>query len=93
MGANFLHHSEYLSAGDWFRVHLRHSSARTMLMDSANFQAYRSGGSFSFYGGWPERSPIDLVAPHSGTWHLVLDLEGGSGSINHSLEVFRNQLA
>jgi len=59
-------------------------------MDDQNFYAYQHDGEFRYYGGWPTASPIDLVAPHSGHWNLVLDLQGGSGSIKHFLEVFRN---
>ncbi len=59
-------------------------------MDEPNFSAYQSGRSFRYLGGWAKVSPVDLVAPHGGRWHVVLDLGGASGSIQHSLEVIRN---
>jgi hypothetical protein len=61
--------------------------ANVMLLDDINFQRYRSGGRFTYYGGLAEQSPVLLNPPHHGHWHLTIDLGGGGGTVRHSVRV------
>lgn len=63
------------------------AQANVLLMDDVNFQAYRSRRSYRYHGGHAKRSPVRLVPPHEGHWHVVVDLGGGSGRIQASVSV------
>jgi len=58
--------------------------ANVLLMDDSNFSSYRNGRSYRYYGGLAKRSPATLVPPHSGHWHVVVDLGGYAGSVRAS---------
>jgi hypothetical protein len=61
--------------------------ANVKLMDGLNFQRYRCGKQYSFRGGLAKTSPVNLSPPHSGTWHVVIDLGGYPGKVNASVSV------
>jgi hypothetical protein len=63
------------------------AQANVMLMDDSNFSSYRSGRQFRYYGGRAKRSPVTLAAPHTGRWHVVVDLGGYAGHVNASVSV------
>lgn len=63
------------------------SQANVLLMDSSNFQSYRAGRSYRYFGGHAKRSPVRLVPPHQGHWHVVVDLGGYSGSVRASVSI------
>ncbi len=63
--------------------------ANVRLLDSANYQRYRSGGSYSCHGGQAVTSPVRLSIPHAGHWYVALDLGGAAGTIRSSVEVLR----
>jgi hypothetical protein len=62
--------------------------ANVQLVDSSNFQKYRRGGQYRYYGGQALRSPIRLEVPYAGHWHVVIDLGGGSGDVRSSVQVY-----
>jgi hypothetical protein len=64
--------------------------ANVQLVDGTNFQNYRSARQYRFVGGQALRSPVRLEVPHSGHWHVVIDLGGASGSIRSAVQVFAN---
>lgn len=74
--------------GQTVRVRLRGSAANVLLMDAANFGAYRAQQPF-FYdaGGHFSTSPVDLAIPKDGRWFVVVDLGGYSGRVRASVEV------
>jgi len=76
----FLHYDVQLSSGESVRVDLDRQ-ANVRLMDDYNFRRFQRGESCSFYGGGALKSPIFLQAPTSGSWHVVVDLGGYSGSV------------
>lgn len=55
-------------------VHLRHA-ADVFLVDSINFQKYRSGQSFKYYGGHYTRTPVTISVYGVGRWYLIV--QGG----------------
>ncbi len=85
----FLHNELSLNAGDVVQVILD-NQANVLMMDNLNFDAYKNGGSYRYYGGHAERSPVRLVPPHSGKWHLVVDLGGYAGKVRAGVSVLKN---
>lgn len=63
------------------------TQANVMLLDDSNYNAYQSGRRFTLYGGWYARSPARISAPRAGRWNAVVDLGGGAGRINASVNV------
>lgn len=85
----FLHYESWLDGGDVAEVTLD-GQANVKLMDQSDFSAYRSGRSHHYYGGLAERSPIRLVTPHAGNWHVTIDLGGYSGNVEAGVRFIRN---
>jgi hypothetical protein len=81
-----------LSGGEIVEVTLRGNAANVLLMDSTNFQSYKSGRSHNYYGGHVTRSPYRLTVPQSGRWFVAIDLGGYSGSVSSSVRVLPGRL-
>jgi hypothetical protein len=62
-------------------------AANVQLLDTANFDQYRSGGSFQYVGGQINRSPARLPVPAPGHWHLAIDLGGASGNLRSEVRI------
>jgi hypothetical protein len=75
-----------LAAGQVVEVTLN-TAANVQLLDTHNFNIYRSGGRFNYYGGHVSRSPYRIQVPESGHWHLAIDLGGASGSLRSGVRV------
>lgn len=69
------------------------NAANVLLMDSVNFDNYRSGQAYRYHGGYIRSSPFRVRPPHSGHWHLVVDLGGGPGRVGASVRVVRGSAA
>lgn len=82
----FLHHEFNAGSGDRIRVVLD-KQANVRLLDSSNFARYRSGQSHHYHGGLVTESPYILSPPHYGTWHVVIDLGGYSGTVRASVQL------
>jgi hypothetical protein len=82
----FLHYEFDLDTDDAVRVSLD-KQANVRLLDGNNFQKYRSGQRHNYYGGLAKVSPVVLRPPHSGRWHVVIDLGGYAGSVSASVSV------
>ncbi len=76
----------FRNAGDVVEVTLT-AGANVRLMDSSNFNAYRSGRQHRYIGGLARQSPVRLRIPDSGTWHVAVDMQGLRGSTNVSVNV------
>lgn len=63
------------------------AGANVRLLDSSNFSSYRNGRNHRFHGGLAKRSPLQLQIPHSGHWHVAVDMEGLRGSTKASVRV------
>jgi len=85
----FLHSDVQLGSNDLVIVTLD-AQANVMLLDESNFSRYRSGKSFSYFGGPTRVSPCRLRPPRGGRWHVVVDLGGYAGSVAAGLRVIRN---
>ena len=73
--------------GNVVEVTLSGSAANVRLLDSTNYQYYRAGRRHHYRGGFIKRSPARLVIPSTGTWHLVVDMQGLRGSVRSSVRV------
>lgn len=78
----------YNESGNVVEVELQGTEANVCLMDTSNFNNYRSGRRYSYYGGHAKQSPVRIAVPHSGHWHVTVDLGGYSGSVRSSVRVF-----
>jgi hypothetical protein len=65
--------------GDVWRVELS-AGANVFLVDSSNFNAFKSGRGFRYDGGLVERTPHDFVIPNAGRWYIVAHTWGLSNS-------------
>lgn len=90
---NFTHYDlGSLSGGEIIEVTLSGTEANVRLMDSSNFQSYRSGRRHKYFGGHATKSPVRLQIPHSGHWHVAVDLGGYTGSVRSSIRVLPGAL-
>jgi hypothetical protein len=81
-----LHYQLDANPGDVIEVMLDHA-ANVLLLDASNYANYTSGQSYRYHGGYAKVSPYRIRAPHSGRWHLAVDLGGGAGSVRASVQV------
>lgn len=58
------------------------------LMDNINFSRYKNNNSFEYYGGVANNSPYNITVPRNGYWYIVIDLGGGTGILNYSINVY-----
>ena len=71
--------------GEVIEVTLSGSAANVRLMDTSNLHAYRNGRQHRYHGGLVKRSPVRLAIPHSGRWHVTVDMQGLRGRTNASV--------
>ncbi|MFN7022990.1 MAG: DUF1883 domain-containing protein [Pseudorhizobium sp.] len=57
------------------------------LMTPANLQRFRELLDFKYVGGVAKKSPIRLVVPEDGHWHLIVDMEGHRGMADSAVKV------
>ena len=81
-----------LKAGQTVEVTLSGSAANVRLMDSSNFQSFRSGRQHRYVGGLVTRSPARLTVPHSGHWHVTVDMQGLRGTVRSAVRVMAGAL-
>ena len=82
----------YQSRGTTVGIILRGSAANVQLLDSSNFQNYRAGRRYKYSGGLARRSPVQLVVPRNGHWHVAVDLRGLRGQVRSSIRVLPDPL-
>jgi len=81
-----------LKSGERVQVTLSGNAANVRLMDSSNYQNYKSGRSHRYAGGLVTRSPIILGIPSSGHWFVTVDLQGLRGTVKSSVQVLPSAL-
>ncbi|MBA2621030.1 MAG: DUF1883 domain-containing protein [Acidobacteria bacterium] len=82
----------YRKSGEIFQVNLSGSAANVRLMDSSNFQSYKSGRDHRYYGGLAEQSPVRLQIPNSGNWYVTVDMNGLRGTVRSSIDILPSAL-
>jgi Domain of unknown function (DUF1883)/TIR domain len=78
--------------GEIVEITLSGNAANVRLVDSSNFQSYKSGRSHRYIGGLAKRSPVHLRIPNSGHWYVVVDLMGLNGNVRTSARVLPSAL-
>lgn len=81
-----------LKAGDRVQVTLQGSAANVRLMDSSNYQSYKSGRQHRYYGGLITKSPVVLTVPSSGKWYVTVDMNGLRGTTRSSVRILPSVL-
>jgi len=76
-----------LKGGEIVEVTLKGNAANVKLMNSSNFQSYKSGRRHTYYGGHVTRSPYKISVPSSGRWYVTVDLGGYSGKVSSTVRV------
>jgi|CXWK01.1.fsa_nt_gi hypothetical protein len=82
----------HLSRGQIIEVTLSGSAANVRLMDTSNFQSYKNGRRHHYLGGLAKKSPVRLAVPHSGYWHVTVDMIGLRGTVRSSVRVLSGPL-
>jgi hypothetical protein len=83
---NYLRSEFDLEADDVVVVDLD-GQANVLLMDRSNFDACQDRRSYRYYGGLAEKTPVRLVVPRTGHWHLVVDLGGYAGTVKAGVRI------
>ena len=81
------HDLGYRQAGEIVEITLSGNAANMRLMDSSNLSNYKNGRQHSYYGGLVKRSPVHLQIPHSGKWHVAVDMQGLGGSVRSAARI------
>lgn len=80
------------SGGEIVDVILKGNAANVRLMDSSNFQRFRSGRRHQYIGGHAKRSPVRLQIPRAGHWLITVDLGGYKGKVSSSVRILPGKL-
>lgn len=86
------HDLGHRAGGEIVEIILKGSAANVRLMDSSNFQSYRSGRRHRFIGGHTKRSPVRLQIPRSGHWYVAVDMGGYKGKVRSSVRMLPGKL-
>lgn len=90
---NFIHSDlGNLDKGRIVEIVLKGNAANVQLLDSTNFNNYRNGRRYHYIGGLAKKSPVHLATPHSGHWHVAIDMRGLRGNVNASVRVLPTAL-
>lgn len=88
----FIHHSlGHVAGASVVEVTLNGSAANVRLMDQSNFNNYKAGRKHRYYGGLAKKSPVNLKIPHSGTWHVTVDMQGLRGTVRSAIRVISSE--
>ena len=82
----------YQQRGTTVEVTLQGNAANVQLLDSLNFQNYKSGKRYKYSGGLASRSPVQLVVSRNGHWHVTVDLRGLRGQVRSSIRILPDPL-
>lgn len=85
---NYLHQEFDAGPDDLVEVTLD-GQANVLLLDPENYEHYRRGEHYRYYGGLARTSPVRLVPPRQGHWHVVVDLGGFAGTIRAGVHLLQ----
>jgi hypothetical protein len=77
----------HVERGSVVVVTLSGSAANVRLMDSANLSSFKAGRRHTYHGGLARSSPVRLAVPHSGRWHVTVDMQGLRGTVRTGLQI------
>ena len=73
--------------GDRIRVYLTGNAANVLVMDDENFQNYRNGLPYRYYGGYYRRTPAIIKPAVYGDLNVVVNLGGYAGNLGAVVQV------
>jgi hypothetical protein len=85
---NFLHYEIKAGPAEIIRVNINRE-ANVRLLDPLNFAKYRLGKRCQPTAGPETYGPVQFVPPFKGVWHVVVDMEGRSGTVRASVDVLK----
>lgn len=85
---NYLNYDLELALDDVVVVTLD-KQANVRLLDDLNYSKYSSGEKHQYFGGLANKSPVHIRPPHSGHWHLVVDLGGYPGTVKAAVKTLK----
>ena len=77
----------HITRGNIVEITLQGSAANVRLMDTSNFNKYKSGHRHTYNGGLVKRSPFRIPVPKSGNWHVTVDMQGLRGTFRSGVRV------
>jgi hypothetical protein len=83
---SFLHKDFRAGPSDIIVVNLD-TQVNVLLLDTTNYNAYCQGRQYRYIGGLAKQTPARLRPPHTGHWHVVVDLGGRSGRIRADIRI------
>ena len=84
----FIHHKlGHVERNSVVEVKLKGNQANVRLMDNSNFNSYKAGRQHRYQGGLTKKSLVRLKVPHTGTWHVTVDMRGLGGKVRSSAQV------
>ncbi len=86
------HDIGYRPGGEIVEVILKGNAANVRLMDSSNFQYFRSGRRHQYFGGHAKKSPVRLQIPRAGHWYVTVDMGGYAGRVESSVRILPGKL-
>lgn len=86
------HDLGHRAGGEIVEVILKGDAANVRLMDSSNFQYYRSGRRHRYFGGHAKKSPVRLQIPNAGHWYVTVDMGGYAGRVESSVGMLPGKL-
>lgn len=84
---NFLHSEVDVGDGGTIVVDLEGTEANVLVMDTPNFNSYRNGRRYRYFGGHFRASPAMVRPPGAGRWHVIVDLGGRRGQVRAAVRV------
>ena len=63
--------------------------ANVLLLNPDNYDRYRQGEHYRYHGGLARTSPVRLVPPREGHWHIVVDLGGYPGHVRAGVQLLQ----
>lgn len=76
-----------LVKGNIVEVILKGNAANVLLLDGSNYNNYKNGRRYKYYGGFVKSSPYRVVVPNNGRWFVVINLGGYSGQVRSAVRV------
>lgn len=76
-----------LDKGRIVEIQLKANAANVQLLDGINFSNYKNGRRYHYIGGLAKQSPVHLAVPHSGHWHIAIDMNGLRGTVKAAVQV------
>ena len=76
-----------LEKGNIVEVTLQGNAANVLLLNSSNYNNYKNGRRYKYYGGYVKSSPYRIVVPSNGRWFVVINLGGYGGQVRSAVRV------